>query len=484
MNTGKGIKHWNPKRLALRAKFSAVTDTEVITKVIEESVEKDELEERVRRILQMFPKWNSIKPKKAGGPKVFFDLLSLFFENSTGLSLIEDDIGGFIARFEKSDCDIALAYLNDAHELNDLTDTELQALNKRFCYEPRAANSEVIRATAELNNHFAVFHSTHATTLTMRRAIEAGKLGSEHYYLSSDAAANWLSLIDSPSYPSYMDCLAGIRELVLGPTWANIIRAGNHQRVVMLGGGGAPSKDLLLIENILGLLPENRRPLRYVMIDLSSPLLIDSTRFILREMKRRGWTRKMLEPIPIEHDFLKLKGCAELLNEPGMTIWGCTGGTVGNVREDAFFSSLNARATTGDVLLLTADTFDGESLDHFRDKIKGKYKHEAMHNFLASPLGTVLQLERSDEGISSALKRISIDVEDDTDHEHSDVYGARCVQFSIRLKERDKPLVLLNSTRYSEKHLTDYAADLGWCHLRTVASPSNPSFKQFLFRRT
>jgi hypothetical protein len=484
----KGIRHWAAKRISLRAIFSASTDTEVVKHVVPDMNEED-YSEKVRRITQMYKQWEKRVPTKSGtGPKHFFDLLTICCSTEgkiTGQSLIDGDICNFLACFAEKDRKMALAALNDPGRPHGLTHEELLGVNKRFNFFPDFENAEIKKIVGHLNNHFPVMHSTHNSTQTVRMAIETGHLGSEHFYLNPDAAANWLELIDSEGYPSYQDCLEGLKKLFNGEAWRNIIKKGEHASVVMLGGGGAPSKDLLFIENILSLLPKKSRPLRYALVDLSTPLLVDSNRFLLREMRRHKWTNMELAVDSIEHDFLKLDGCAELLAGRGSQIWACTGGTIGNVRENAFFNSLNTRATSGDILLLTADTFRGESRETFREKILSKYENNEMRNFLSSPLGTVLQLKRSSEALGRALKRVKIDVDDEEeDFKRSDVAGSRYVEFSIMLKKHTKPIILLNSTRYNEQCLVDHAHSYGWRHIETASSPSNECFKQFLFRRS
>jgi hypothetical protein len=482
-----GIPYWRAKRIALLGIFAAQTDTEVIRKVLKTSEpDEEDYERRVRSVCAMYPQWETRAPTKHDGPKIFFSCLLQDCSNQRApseLKLISGDTATFLSCFGRDAHHAALARLNQSADDCGLTAHELQKLNHQFDYTTDTAEIGIpsLRANVRLlTRHFTVYHSSTAALLTVRKGIEAGEISQALYYQSPDAAASWLALINSPNYPSYNHCAESLEKLTNSPAWSNTLRLGHHARIVMLGGGGSPSKDMLLIESALELVPKVRGPVRHVLVDLSTPLLVDSTRFILRELARRG-IKEDVELRLIEGDFLRLQECSELLEENGNTIWAITAGTLGNVREREFFNSLNTRAATRDLLIVSADTFEEEPVETFRTTIEQKYRHEDMLNFLAAPLGVVLQLTEAHESVANALRRVKICVDDDLDSSHSDVPGSRFVEFSIDLKGRK--LLLLNSNRYHEPDLVDFARDHGWQHLTTVRSSANERFRQLLFVR-
>jgi len=482
-----GITCWRAKRIALLGIFASQTDTEVIRKVLKTSEhEEGDYERRVKSVCAMYPQWETRAPTKHDGPKIFFSCLLEHCSNPRApseLKLISGDMATFLGCFGRSAQLAALARLNQSPEECGIAARELKDLNRKFDYSTDAEEIAALplREKARLlTRHFTVYHSSTAALLTVRRGLDAGEISQALYYQSPDAAASWLALINSPKYPSYNHCAESLEKLTNSPAWTNTLRLGHHARIVMLGGGGSPSKDMLLIESALELVPETRGPIRHVLVDLSTPLLVDSTRFILRELARRR-IKEEVELRIIEGDFLRLQECSDLLEENGNTIWAITAGTLGNVREREFFNSLNTRAVTRDLLIVSADTFDEEPVETFRSTIEEKYRHEDMLNFLAAPLGVVLQLTEAHESVANALKRVRISVDDDLDSSHSDVPGSRFVEFSIEVEGRK--LLLLNSSRYHDPNLVEFARDHGWQHLTTVRSSANERFRQFLFVR-
>jgi hypothetical protein len=322
--------------------------------------------------------------------------------------------------------------------------------------------------------------------LTESRPVETivdglgrGRIDQKHYYLGADSANAWFSLVRAEAYPSYDDCKLGLQALVASDQWKRELSSAQPKSVVMLAGGGAPTKDLLLLRNMLAQ-PHIGRRLDYYLVDISLYMLRESRLFI----EEHGKTIEGIEKVKViarERDILKMTDRQrEEFHKQGPAVFTLTAGTIGNLSESAFFASLNQASSDGDLFVLTADTIEGPVSNETKNELIGKYSHSAFRKWIQPVVQRVLSESGAHERVESAVDRVHVDVLPGA-KVNSDVPASWSVILTLEINK--KPITLLSSTRYEAEQLTQFAAGFGWELVHQASGPYSPHFRQFLFRR-
>ncbi len=310
---------------------------------------------------------------------------------------------------------------------------------------------------------------------TVATGLRNGRVDQRHYYLDPESAHNWTALVRADAYPTHDHCKWGLKSLFDSEPWTRVVGNSQPGTVVMLAGGGAPTKDLLLMKTLVKQQPSAK--LTYYVFDVSFYMVTDSLVFIRKDLQADNVTNVTTEGIV--GDVLKMTSDLRgFFHRQGNVIFGMTGGTIGNLREQLFFRSLDNVASDGDVLILSADTIDGLSPEAIERMLNGKYNHPDLRRFIRPVVRAVLSETDSQESLTSALDRTAVDVRPSSG---SDVPGSWAVTISLRINGRD--ITLVTSTRYDSSQLTVYAAQFGWEPACQVSSPLNPHYKQFVFCR-
>jgi hypothetical protein len=322
--------------------------------------------------------------------------------------------------------------------------------------------------------------------LTESRPIETivdglgrGRIDQKHYYLGADSANAWFSLVRAEAYPSYDDCKLGLQALVSSDQWKRALSSAQPKSVVMLAGGGAPTKDLLLLRNMLAQ-PHIGNQLDYYLVDISLYMLRESRLFI----QEHGKTIEGIEKVKViarERDVLKMtERQREEFHKQGPVVFTLTAGTIGNLSESAFFTSLNQASSDGDLFVLTADTIEGPLSDDAKNELIGKYSHSALRKFIQPVVQKVLSESGVHERVENAVERVHVDVLPGA-QVNSDIPASWSVVLTLEINR--KPITLLSSTRYEAEQLIQFAAGFGWELVHHAAGTYSEHFKQFLFRR-
>jgi Histidine-specific methyltransferase, SAM-dependent len=313
---------------------------------------------------------------------------------------------------------------------------------------------------------------------TVVDGLNRGRIDQKHYYLGADSANNWFALVRSEGYPSYDDCKLGLQALVASKQWKQAMTDTQPKSVVMLAGGGAPTKDFLFLRSMLAQ-PHVRR-LDYYLVDISYYMLRESRLYIEQHGKNIDGFEKVKVKAR-EGDVLKMTARhREEFHEQGKAIFALTAGTIGNLSETAFFTSLNQAAAPGDLLVLTADTIDGAPSDETAKTLTSKYNHDEFRKWIQPVVRAVLNELNSNEPLDDVLDRVNVELRPG-DEANSDVPESWSVVLSLEINR--KTVTLLTSTRYQAEQLTQFAAAFGWHLLHQVSGPYNSHFKQFLFSR-
>jgi hypothetical protein len=201
----------------------------------------------------------------------------------------------------------------------------------------------------------------------------------------------------------------------------------------------------------------------------------------LSESLREVAGAEMVEIIEHWQDMMELKGCSDDFRRGGSAVFAITGGTIGNVSEQAFVNSVDAISHPGDLLIISADTIDGASSSIVEKDLLKKYDHPGMRRFVAPSIHALIGEMKLSESSESIFERLQISLSPAKKAGLSDVDDSYAVTLCVEAGGWN--VTLLSSTRYRLECLNAFAATFGWVPISVTESPLNSQFKQFLFRR-
>jgi Histidine-specific methyltransferase, SAM-dependent len=451
----KGIREWLEKRHVLDTLFSVWTNDELATKVLGSRSTPEEQ----AQVAGSFKSWKNHHPTGTSGRLFCSRLADRFLEMGS----------------EESNAKIRDTIVNGSRD-------ELVALlppERRSGLKVADATSLDTTNSALDETHVPIYVLRAASTETLRSAFERRRIDQKFHYLTPDAAAIWKAVVDCGVYRQYAECHASLSLLCESEPWKAFFKDGAGKSCVMLGCG-APSKDILLINAMLGAVPSGTS-VNYTMIDFSNFMLKSSSHAVDSIISNHGMTKRV-KLHRVEDDFQTLNSREKLLSEPTKpAIWLITGGTIGNINERDFFSSMRRVTRPDDLLVIGAETVSPDISTPPIDVLRKKYDTPEVRRFVETPLHSLWrEMGWSSEDLQKALKRIAVDVVDGVEHGHSTVRNSLSVEVSLMVNNRN--LVLLTSTRYEEAELVSFAGGNGFELVDSIASPLNTNYKQMVFR--
>jgi hypothetical protein len=466
----KGVRDWDAKRVVMRVLLNAYTDVDMVDSIYPDDSGKAD------RVKEKFRKWGASTPR-SGESKEFWDLLVQNLgcvSGTTGYQLVRVPIREFLDLLPEDDRPIALNALvaegfssSGASKKHLPPGVHVRPLDGSFPAglkdPPKSFRPIMIPTTGRFD--------------TMFDGVRAGRVNEKHYYLTPEAALTWNALVRAESYPTYDQCKSGLRALVESSAWAQLIKERPVTSVVMLCGGGSPSKDMVIVNALLGQTGLTDEILDYVILDVS-PWMLFSSSWYLEETLPGIPGGDRIRIIPVCGD---VQGMAELdvfSRGTGRTLFAITGGTIGNLSETRFFERLERVARPDDLLIVSADCLVG-SAGHAA-KLIAKYDHREMQRFIAPAIHALIREYDLEESFSQAFKRVEVSVSEG-EEALSDVPG--CVAVTLTANVGERQIIIVSSTRYVPEQLVAFAEGMEWEHLDTTPSPLNSSFKQFLFRK-
>lgn len=321
---------------------------------------------------------------------------------------------------------------------------------------------------------------------SVRAAATDGSLDQRLFYQHPDCAEHWESIITAQQYPTFNKCKFSLDKL-----WANEISREEivsitPSRVVMLGGGGAFSKDVALISAMIELgtyCPDS--PLNYTLLDVSTPMLRRSRLRLGLNWRNTDWgCRVGIELIAGDFMYLHRKQRRERLRRGGgRLLWALTGGTIGNVSEGRFFSSLNRVAVSGDILVLSASVLcNGKAVLESDHDDTDRYLSPAVKALLRSPVQDLMSHLKSKSSVDRILSGLKPKFQEGHIMGITDVPKGHTLVMTAKVG--DDSYDVFNHTHYDPESLKSFAKFNGWAFLDQV-SPGygEPDFAQFLFKR-
>lgn len=438
------------------------------------------------------------------------------------LEFIKDILGetteGFLKRgLGKHFTPQVLASLTGAHKKwNESTPTSYRYVIKNWCEELFGTSDDATvnfffrstlaefrerclgkKAMAPSINGPPWFVTVHHTLLaideetpkSVRESVRSRRLDQKLYYMNVDSTRVWSDLVTLGHYQMYDWCRDSIKTFVSSPYWINLHADRRFSSIVMLGGGGAASKDVEILTSLADIAEEGEpRPLRYTLVDISSHMLSVSVSRLKRYFRTKQIVSLDVTLKAIVGDIFELREVRDLLRTPDEPcIWFLTGNTFGNISEADFIQSLAPLAEPGDLLVLGIDTFDPSKRAAAEAAIRSNYSPAELKEFLATPISILLHASANDGGGPDTRPRdlghlISANPVDGRGSGYSDVDDTLTAEVNLVFEEKKDAYVLLTSTRYSMSALSDWCKNRGWLYVAEFPPPdAKAGFRQVVF---
>ena len=399
-----------------------------------------------------------------------------------GTMIIEGSAGEFVKILPNQTKEKLVSALNQGgvqFDFREGLEAILQEISEPISNEISSVKaSELHLVNGSDNSWYPIFYTPSETLPTIQDGLACGHIDQSLYYQNTDAVNRWYSITNDEFYTGFDQCKTGLLKLNRNQTWNEFIRSKDFDGIVMLCGGGAHSKDSVLIKALLDVSTqsekEENKKLKYTLIDRSSAML-ELSRTKLEELldKRKGG--EFVEVNALRRDVMGMDG-SEPVRETGNLAWFITGGTLGNLDEETFFSSVKNVSKKGDLLVVGVGCFDKEyEID--LESLAKEYERDVVKDLVAVPLSAVWSSLSIAESIEEALASIQVEAISDR---HSDVPGAVTVVAKMNSKSLGE-IILFKSSRYDEAHLIKFASQIGWSHITSIEGLDN-SFKQIVFR--
>jgi len=241
----------------------------------------------------------------------------------------------------------------------------------------------------------------------------------------------------------------------------------------MLAGGGAPTKDNIIIKSLIKHAYATKPLL--VLVDASHFMLESSLRYIYKNYPDQV---EKVDIRAIELDILKMGGVRKSIGQPsGNVAWFLTGGTLGNLHETKFLESVSGNAEPNDWLVLGVPCYDGVPSKEYLEDLENEYEQEVIQNFAGASLRAIWSHLDVHGRMNDAKVKATAKLEDSP--HISSVPEAIAVVASVDIPGHGV-FSLFRSSRYKEAALITLAKQFKWDHLVTFNGP-DMSFKQIVF---
>ncbi len=402
-----------------------------------------------------------------------------------GTAIIEKSAEEFVKTLPQKTKEKLVSALNQGgvqFEFREAIETIIQNLN-----EPISDGIATIRAP-ELNlfstqgkSWYPIYYTPSETLPTIQEGLNNGHIDQSLYYQNTDAVNRWYSITNDEFYTGFDQCKTGLLKLNRHQEWQSFVNSKTFDGVVMLCGGGAHSKDAVLIKCLLEVATKQRdknekhKKLKYSLIDRSSAML-ELSRAKLEELIDKKNGNEHIEVQALRRDVISMNG-SEPLRLQGNLAWFITGGTLGNLEEGSFFDSINKVSRENDLLIVGVGCLDSSAtLD--LEAVAKEYERDVVKDLVAVPLSAVWGSLSIEESLEDALSSIIVEA---IPNKYSDVPNAITVVAKLPSKAMGE-IILFKSSRYDECSFIDFAKQNGWNHKMSIDGLDG-SFKQLVFKK-
>jgi len=431
-------------------------------------------QERILTLADSFAEGETHKPTTSTGPRLVWEALPYALDcdhTVTGVMLMN---ASTIERFiQYLPTDLQVRARQILHGDVELTPEQ----------SSRLARPETASVSLNICDHRFAMRIRHTGVIeTVGSEVRKHKaIDIRHHYLDPDTANAWTSLVGSgAAYPVYEECRLALNALVESEPWRKALAITEPNTVAMLAGGGAPTKDCVLMNSLLMHIDRNRM-IHYSLMDTSPFMLIQTACWMCDHAQANV---SQFERIDLDLTYGNILGLDDedrrFFHRHGKALFGMTGVTIGNMSEKAFFESLDRASESGDLFFMSAETISDDLSDE--KAVIDKYDNPNMRRFIEPVVSSVVRASNSGESVEHALSRKKTRLLPVGPKSGSNINGSRSVIISLEVPGQE--VTLVKSTRYNEAELNAYADAFDWEPIAAV-SPSGikSHLKQFLFRK-
>ncbi len=486
------IKDWKIKKEIVRIAFGQVRQNDVPDQVLDaNNFDEEKYGFGWDNLLEMYGH-RFDKERINVGPnskyRVFFAELSEQLgcdEVVPGTTLVDGTAKDFIQTLPTVTKDKLHAALAQGGVQLEFRQDLTEMLNRTTSFEVKSISNQPqelkLFGTVE-KSWYPIYYTPGEELPTIKEGLRNGHIDQSLYYQNTDAVNRWLSVTNDEFYTGFDQCKTGLLKLSRQSNWLEFIGDPNFDGIAMLCGGGAHSKDAVLIKCLLDVVANRsegthaQKKIKYTLIDRSSAML-ELSRSKIEELLDKRDGHDFIEIKALRRDVMRMNG-TEPVRSQGSVAWFNTGGTLGNLNEAQFFESLNEVAQKGDLLVLGVGCFEDKN-DLDLSALAKEYERDVVKDLVAVPLSAVWSTLDIGEKPEEALSSIVVDAVVDT---HSSVPNAVTVVAKLPSRSFGE-IILFKSSRYDENALIEFANQYSWKLSDRIDGLDN-SFKQLVFLKS
>ncbi|ESQ89849.1 hypothetical protein ABAC460_11135 [Asticcacaulis sp. AC460] len=299
-------------------------------------------------------------------------------------------------------------------------------------------------------------------------------------YIGRDCVANYHRAANDKGYKNLNMCQVLLGDFVESDPWVELISNNKVGSVVILGAGSAEKDDIVLssIDKITR--NERKRLINYAIIDASYDMLFDTYKHI-QEIFQTKDRPANVQIQPFHADFTDLYPLKWKIQpqDGSATVFMCLGGTIGNINENNFLTSIRACSKEGDYLLLAAEFIDGISPRDIETRLKEEYGGDGMKDLALGPIRGELDRQGVSPVKEDRRKKVVVNV---GPPERFDDFIEGTIAAKLQIAISGTMLTLLESKRYRLEKFKAFFR--GFDFVGAYERNDNPRFKHLLFRRT
>ncbi len=486
------IRDWKVKKEIVRIAFGQMRQNDVPDMVMDANTfDESKYGFAWDSLLEMYGH-RFDKPRINVGPnskyRIFFAELSEQLgcdEVLPGTTIIEGDVAEFVNTLPKTTIEKLVAALKQGGvqlEFREAIESLIKLPISQTDSESFSGYEQDLNLIPEsIKLWYPIYYTPNEKLPTIQEGLARGHIDQSLYYQNTDAVTRWFSITNDEFYTGFDQCKTGLLKLSREEQWIEFTRDSDCDGIVMLCGGGAHSKDAVLIKCLLDGAQKRQnenspeKKIRYTLVDRSSAML-EVSRSKIAELLDKRDGHDFIEIRALRRDVMSMNGSEPVRGE-GKLAWFNTGGTLGNLDEAQFFKSLNQTAQEGDLLILGVSCVDDTGELDLAALAK-EYERDVVKDLVAVPLSAVWTTLSVDEKPEDALSSIIVEA---VPNELSAVKNSTTVVAKLPSASMGE-IILFKSSRYQESSLIDFVNDYGWEHVVSIDGLDS-SFKQLMFRK-
>lgn len=298
-------------------------------------------------------------------------------------------------------------------------------------------------------------------------------------YDSVTAANSWTSVLNNRSYKQYAECEEALEKTLASEEMESYFQEYEPDGFVKLGAGST-SKDKMILQSFQR--KSNKcNVINFRLVDYSIAMLDISSKALHDILPNNSpISNKTVSFKNIKADFLDLPLRVHLRRTGVPVMFFITGGTIGNLDEGKFLSSILRVAEPNDLLIICCETLPDEVNEEYHKYLLSKYDHIDAKEMLSPALQKIWYLiDEKEHTFNEAIKLIKPKIVEDRWDGVTAVDNSVSIVFEYGC---EPPIRLITSTRYKESSFVKFVEAYGFELLTVKSGKTNSKFKSFMFK--